>query len=372
MVRNLDRAKQDDRRMISRSAARDRHHPANPSAKNSRRLKSLSLFCRALLLPAFFSLLLPGCRQESPSVASIAIHPNRPEIVYFASNKGLHKSIDQGTTWTSVEEGLGTYQILSIAINPAVPSTVYVGTFSDGVYRSVDSGRHWALINNGMRDYIAVVNALAIDPKNSATLYAGTTVGVYKSIDNGGSWERTSTGLDSLFVVALVIDPENPSLLYAGTSGGIYKSADAGASWRTSNQGLVKETRVNAMSLGINSIAIDPEKPDSVYVGSARGFFLSRDRGESWTKVDNGGIDDPFITAVAVSPAQPKTIYAGTNRGLYQSRDEGAKWERIGQLDINALAIDPIRPGVVYAGTGRGLFRSENRGKVWTEVSTAP
>ncbi len=375
MVWNMDRSEQDGRRMILQKAGSltpfwTLKIRSSFNVKSGRAFRLFLSIC-TLLLQLFSPLFLPGCQKGGPAVSSIAIHPNRPEILYFSSDKGLHKSLDQGTTWKSMEEGLGTYQILSIAINPAVPSTLYVGTFSDGVYRSVDNGRNWGLINNGMRDYIAVVNALAIDPKTPTILYAGTTMGVYKSVDNGGSWERTSVGLDSLFTVALAIDPENPSLLYAGTSGGIYKSADAGATWKTSNQGLVKETRVNAMSLGINSIAIDPEKPDSVYVGSARGFYLSRNRGESWIKIDKGGIEDPFITTVVVSRTQPKTLYAGTNRGLYQSLDEGEKWEKIGEIDINAIAIDPLRPDVVYAGSGRGLFKSEDRGKIWAEVKTA-
>src|SRR5581483_3241652 len=158
--------------------------------KTGRRFKSVLLSLCSLLV-----LLLSGCQKEKPVVASIAVHPDRPEVLYSALNKGLYKSTDRRATWKAIEEGLGTFQILSIAINPAVPSTLYVGTFSDGVYRSVDSGRNWALINSGMRDYIAVVNALAVDPKTPTTLYAGTTMGVYKSLDNGGSWERITTGL---------------------------------------------------------------------------------------------------------------------------------------------------------------------------------
>ena len=341
--------------------------------KSGRQPKPIFLFfCQILLQGLFFFLL--GCQKGGPAVSAIAIHPGRPEILYLSSNKGFHKSIDQGATWSPIEEGLGTFQILSVVINPAIPSTLYVGTFSDGVYRSVDSGRHWALINSGMRDYIAVVNGLAINPKNPTTLYAATTMGAYRTLDNGGSWERIVEGLDSLFIVSLAVDPENPAIVYAGTSGGIYKSLDAGAHWKASNQGLIKERRADAMSLGINSIAIDPEKPDSVYVGSARGFFLSRNRGESWTQIEKGekGINDLFITSVVISRDQPKTIYAGTNRGLYQSRNEGENWEKISPFDVSAIAIDPLKPEVVYIGTGNGLFKSENGGKGWTEVKTAP
>ena len=63
------------------------------------------------------------------------------------------------------------------------------------------------------------VRALAIDPANPATLYAGTSGGgVFKSTDGGGSWTVINTGLTSTDVRALAIDPANPATVYAGTS----------------------------------------------------------------------------------------------------------------------------------------------------------
>src|SRR5439155_5683947 len=65
------------------------------------------------------------------------------------------------------------------------------------------------------------INALAIDPKTSTTLYTGTSYGgVFKSTDGGGSWSTFNDGLTNLFVTALVIDPKTPVNLWAGTAGG--------------------------------------------------------------------------------------------------------------------------------------------------------
>ena len=52
------------------------------------------------------------------------------------------------------------------------------------------------------------VRTLIIDPKNSATVYAGTfDGGVFKSTNGGASWEKRNSGLTNLSVFALSIDP---------------------------------------------------------------------------------------------------------------------------------------------------------------------
>jgi len=312
-------------------------------------------------------LFLAGCQRGVGTIFSIAIHPNRSEVIYLSSEKGLFKTTDGGNSWNPVEGGLGTFPILSIAINPAVPSILYVGTFSDGVYRSTDAGRNWALINAGMRDYVMVVNSVVIDPKNPQTLYAGTTMGSYKSLDNGVMWERISTGLDSVFVVCMAVDPHNPSLIYAGTSGGVYKSVDGGQRWATSNGGMIAKEREHAMALGINALTFDPSTPGRLFAATAQGLYESRDGGEQWT---DRKIPERFVLSVAIDPGTPSSIYAGTNRGLYLSRDEGGNWEKLSDQEVRTIAIDPIRSEVVYIGTGSGLFKSEDNGKGWSRVES--
>ena len=84
------------------------------------------------------------------------------------------------------------------------------------------------------------IRALAIDPANPATLYAGTNGGgVFKSTNGGASWTAINTGLTSTDVQALAIDPTNPTTIYAGTDGGgVFKSTNGGGSWSTINAGL--------------------------------------------------------------------------------------------------------------------------------------
>jgi hypothetical protein len=100
------------------------------------------------------------------------------------------------------------------------------------------------------------VRALAIDPTNTSTVYAGMGgggEGVFKSVDSGANWSNLArfqiSSTRSYFywppfeepgaVHSLLIDFANPSVLYAGTTGitgrcsgnSLFKSTDGGLSW---------------------------------------------------------------------------------------------------------------------------------------------
>jgi photosystem II stability/assembly factor-like uncharacterized protein len=118
--------------------------------------------------------------------------------------------------------------VLTLAIDPLNPGTVYVGT-SGGVYKSTDGGAHWQVMNTGLVE----VGILALDPQNPTTIY-GVTRGtdeskgykssVYKSTDGGAHWEPVNAGLDSdTHVLTLAIDSLNPTTVYAGTTNGVFK-----------------------------------------------------------------------------------------------------------------------------------------------------
>lgn len=97
------------------------------------------------------------------------------------------------------------------------------------------------------------IGALAIDPRNPATLYAGTSGGgVFKSTNGGGSWTAINTGLISDDVRALAIDPSTPATLYAAGSG-VFKSTNGGGSWTAINAGMA--------SAFVYSLAVDPSAP---------------------------------------------------------------------------------------------------------------
>jgi photosystem II stability/assembly factor-like uncharacterized protein len=222
--------------------------------------------------------------------ATMAIDPSNPNNLYLGESdnqdgySALLKSTDQGASWSNPWDWFNGLRaaVRAIAVDPANPATVYAGlddgsAVTSGLFRSTDGGATWSNTNLTQ----SAVALFAIDPSNPQILYAETEghstqpagfQGLFKSIDGGQTWFPINAGLEGLIGVrsatgsALIIDPANPSVLYLATSGGgIFRSIDGGAGWGPFNDGLT--------SLAIRALAVASGSSHAVYAATAGGVF---------------------------------------------------------------------------------------------------
>jgi hypothetical protein len=322
---------------------------------------------------------------DGSEVVSLAIDPQTPSTLYAGGGSGVRLSTDDGATWSAINTGFPDNAFVrSLAIDPHTPSTLYAfyaGTDS-GVFKSTDSGASWsAVINNGHR---ISANALAIDPVTPSTLYAGGWGGVVQSTDSGASWTTVNTGLPGFVttVTTLAIDPVMPSTLYAGLfqcgagcGAPVYRSTNSGASWTATG---LTDTAIATVTV----LVIDPSTPSTLYAGynNVRDNFTrvyrSTDSGATWAAVNLGLPGYNFyVTALVIDPVTPSTLYAGGNNGVVQSTNSGGSWTAVNtglnDTTVQALAINPHRPSTLYAGTYQsGVFKTTNSGASWSAVNT--
>jgi ligand-binding sensor domain-containing protein len=229
------------------------------------------------------------------------------------------------------------------------------------------------------------VLAIAIDPADTNTLYAigndaAWVVGMFKnhkneiryeskfrdyafkSTNGGKKWSSINIGFEkyNLELESLAVDPIEPNTLYAGTRSGIYKSVDWGANW--------PEHKCKLGELNINTIVIDPRNNNTIYVGTMVGVFKSTDGGTNWTYFSKG-LNKIDVLALAIEPDNTATVYAGTINGVYKSTDGGTNWYEINnglnKNKIQELAIDPNNKNILYAGAVDGIYKSTDGGNKW-------
>jgi photosystem II stability/assembly factor-like uncharacterized protein len=137
-------------------------------------------------------------------VHRIAMHPNRPGVLYMQKHWDVMRSDDSGESWTEVSGNLPTDFGFPIAVHANEPDTVYVLPITsdsnhvvmDGklrVYRSRTGGNEWEPLTRGLPQEHCYVNvlrdAMAVDSLDDCGVYFGTTGGqVYASADAGDSW----------------------------------------------------------------------------------------------------------------------------------------------------------------------------------------
>jgi photosystem II stability/assembly factor-like uncharacterized protein len=207
--------------------------------------------------------------EEIRTFVDIAFAPSDPEIVYAATGKvqckfdtfeceyevtggSVYVSHDTGLSWQSANDSnIKNQNLLTLAVHPLDPLTVYAGTANNGIYKTTDGGKRWRSTNKGLRSHF--VRSLAIDPKNPETVYLGTASnGLYFSRDGGENWVWSSAGMNpGESINTIVINPIQPSVIYAGSLvSGVYLSDDKGSTWQPLNEGL--ETRT-ILTMAISS-----------------------------------------------------------------------------------------------------------------------
>lgn len=306
--------------------------------------------------------------DRAGQILSLAVNPIRPAIVYTGSaGGGVFKSIDGGTSWTAVNEGLDPgpdLLVVGLTIDPQHPATLYFGAAYGGVFKSTNAGRYWQSEGPYIGDYI---QALAIDPAAPETLYAGTAShGVWSSPDAAVSWSAGDP--DLLDITVLAVDPGEGTTIYAGTGDGLFKSTDSASAFVPVGSGLPR--------VRVYALVIAPTDRATLFIGTETGAFKSNDGAASFTPID--ALPVSRVTALAVDPTTPSTLYAaGIDVGsVYKSTDGGTSWVPInaGLTDtrVLVLAFDPKRPATVYAGTADGgVFRIDQQATP-TPTATGP
>jgi photosystem II stability/assembly factor-like uncharacterized protein/tetratricopeptide (TPR) repeat protein len=205
--------------------------------------------------------------QMPQDTSFVGTNPQRPGTLYAASNQcaaesPIHVSVDGGRTWREYTGYVPCADTRAFVGSGEGQRVYLVGDVE--MARSDDAGETWQQCGQG--GYAARYGSrLTLDPRDDDHLYLSTrSSGVMVSQDGCRSWLPSNNGLASLFVNAIAVDPANPDTLYAGTDGGAYVSFDGGASWGDINDGLLGATVVY-------SIVVDPQS--NVYAATPYGIF---------------------------------------------------------------------------------------------------
>jgi hypothetical protein len=77
--------------------------------------------------------------NTTDEISEIAVHPNNRNLIYISAiHTGVRRSTDGGNTWTTINEGLPTTDVMRVRIAPGYPVRVFAMTLKHGIYRMVD------------------------------------------------------------------------------------------------------------------------------------------------------------------------------------------------------------------------------------------
>ena len=293
--------------------------------------------------------------------------------------RGLFKTTDGGKTWTNVLKISVHTGVTDVVMDPTDPTVMYAAAFQrqrkaysfvgggpeSGIYKSIDGGTTWTKLTEGLPKGDIGRIGLDVSRSQPRTVYATLetkTPEVYRSDDYGASWRKTGTYNEYPWYMSQIrVDPKNPDRVYLlGVP--IFVSDDGGAT--------SKPTATSA-HVDYHAMWIDPMDPDHFIVGNDGGVYITHDRGQTMDFVSNLPIAQYY--AIDLDNRQPfYYVYGGLQdnnswAGPSQTRNRqgitNSDWYVTVGGDGFYSAVDPTDPGVVYA-------ESQNGGIVRYDVKT--
>lgn len=294
--------------------------------------------------------------------AGLSSHPSNENIFYGGTqDNGSNKRTADDPEWTQVFGGDGGWT----QIDPNNGNRVFVEYQGSGnLYRSTNGGGSFSWVGSGISssDRSAFLPPYLIDPGNSNRMLYGT-YRIYRSLNGASSWSPISVDLSngSGAIRTLAMSPVDPNVVWAATNdGNIQVSSNGGSSFTLVASGLPGWPRTT------REIFCSPADASTAWLAvAAFGVDQVRrtdDLGQSWTVLDGDLPDLPVNTVVAL-PGPPDRLFAGTDRGVFQSVNGGSNWVPYGKGLPNAVVVDlllePGRNRLVAATQGRGAWEVE-------------
>jgi photosystem II stability/assembly factor-like uncharacterized protein len=136
--------------------------------------------------------------------------------------------------------------------------------------------------------------------------------------------------------------------------------------------------RPNGMGLGGQRPNVQERQGKEGY--QTGGVYLSKDSGDTWTRVNSLNPRPMYFSQVRVNPADDKDVYVladtgggGNNAGLYRTTDGGKSFNlapvRAVHADLHAMWIDPANPKHMLVGCDGGTYVTYDRGETWDHLN---
>jgi photosystem II stability/assembly factor-like uncharacterized protein len=310
---------------------------------------------------------LPGVHGKSVRAMAIASYDSK--VVVIGALDGVFRTKNGGNSWERISPVGGTDELKnveSLALDPKNPDVVYAGTWHLA-WKTDDGGANWHRVNKGMIDDSDVFSVI-VDSTNASVVYASACSGIYRS-DSAGDLFRKLPGIPFTARRTRVLkqDPKDPATVYAGTTEGLWKTTDGGKTWK-------HETNSEVV---VNDVLIDPRNSNRVLLATDRSGVLASEDGAQTFAASNHGYTHRYVSSILPDKNDANSILVGVVNdrefgGVFSTRDGGQTWQQksagLGGRDVFALQQTPA--GGLIAGTNKGIFLLDRSASQWRPSNT--
>ncbi|MGI8686264.1 MAG: hypothetical protein ACR2MO_14450, partial [Acidimicrobiales bacterium] len=254
----------------------------------------------------------------------VAVDPTNTNVQFLETTRlSLRKStagaggpFNPATSGIGAPDGSGNFQFIApFHMSKANPQVLFMGGWY--IWRTTNQATSWtqaSAVTAGNGN----ITALATSPVNANQALVGMSDGyIHRSgtaltDTSATSWPNIQprTGTVSSFM----FHPTNPLIAYAtySTFGGthVWRTVDGGATWSARDGSGVGTTLPD---IPAHSLAINPDNPAHLYLGTDLGVFVSLDEGLTWAR-ENAGYANVVTEKVVINTVGGvNTLFAFTH-----------------------------------------------------------
>jgi photosystem II stability/assembly factor-like uncharacterized protein len=319
----------------------------------------------------------------------------QPNTALAATDGGIFKTVNGGTSWTDLSNGLMIAQIyrlgttpqnsnlyisgwqdngcnvwngtswvrayggdgMEAAINPTDQNMMFECYQNGGLQRSTNGGASWSYISPSGGDW---VTPFVLDPVTPGRMYYGG-YSAYRSDNNGSSWTLLNgVGLGTA-ASAIAVAPSDNNVVYFASFGKIVK-------YNVSANTSVNITGSLPVNLaGINYIAVNNTDANELWVcmggyNAGQKVFYSANGGTSWTNV-SGSLPNLPVNSIVYQNNSNDRVYIGTDIGCFYKDNSMANWKAFNNglpnVMVHELEINYTSNKLVAATYGRGIWQAD-------------
>jgi PKD repeat protein len=289
----------------------------------------------------------------------LTLSPNAKNM-YLSHDGGIHRTTDNGKSWTDITSGLAITQIYRFSVARTDPSVMIFGA-QDNSTNVLRNGQWFKAFGGDGMD-------CQIDYTDETRMYGSSQYGSFRrTFDGGNNWSNikpSSEGQnEGAWITPFVIHPTRNNQVFTGFRR-MYRSTDGGSAWTPISE--------NIFNGNIRFIAVAPSRPRTIYAATLNQLWYTNELGDDWTRV-NLPKGSP-ITRIIVSPNDEKVIWAtfssySDGNNVYRSDDQGTTWTNISgslpSLPVTTIMYQPGTDDGLYIGTEIGVYYRDNNLSDW-------
>jgi len=194
--------------------------------------------------------LTKGINDRFHVISTISQSPLNQNIIYSGASDGLvYVTIDGGSNWTNISEGLPERFISCVYASEIDENTVYISNsgymnneYIPHIHKSINNGETWTDISGDLPQF--GINDIWIAPnQNDNTIFVATDGGVYFTTNGGTNWSKVGNNMPLVPVLDIEYDATNQRII-AATYGKSLMSIDYSAVISDINT-TVNNTKIN-------------------------------------------------------------------------------------------------------------------------------